>query len=149
MEHERAWIIAQNTLCVVCLALGPLLGKRALNLPAALLAAALILVGAVIGIWAVKSLGRNRTPNPTPLPGADLVQTGIYARIQHPLYASLMLVTLGWSIGWRSAPALLASAALAVLLDRKARLEERLLSQRFESHYAYSQRVARFVPGVY
>jgi protein-S-isoprenylcysteine O-methyltransferase Ste14 len=146
---HRWWIHAQNALTLGSIVLGPS-WPGAFALPGQVLLGAFILtIGGVIGILGVRALGTNRTPHPVPLANGVLVLTGIFTRIRHPLYTSLILVTLAWSMIWGSFAALLASIALTLLLDRKARLEERFLAARFPGYIEYSNRVRRFIPGVY
>ena len=146
---HRWWIHAQNVLTLGIIVLGPW-GRGTFEFPGQVAPGTFILmIGGGIGIFGVRALATNRTPHPVPLAHGALVQTGIFARIRHPLYTSLILVTLGWSILWGSIPALLPSLALALLLDRKARLEERFLTARFPDYIDYSSRVRRFIPGIY
>jgi protein-S-isoprenylcysteine O-methyltransferase Ste14 len=86
---------------------------------------------------------------PKPIEDARLVEHGSYAVVRHPLYSSVIFLSLGWALVWQSWPALLASLALAILLDAKARLEERWLREKLREYAAYARRVKRFVPGVY
>ncbi len=147
-ENDRWWIWLQNVLSLGVFLLAPL--RRASGSQIQIvLGAALFLLGAVIGVQAVRDLSRNRSPHPEPLTGSILVRSGIYSVIRHPIYASLLLVLFGWSIGWNSLPASIIASALAILLDRKARLEERYLCERFQEYGAYAATVKRFVPGLY
>ena len=109
----------------------------------------LVLAGAWLGIAGVRLLGLNRTPFPEPKPGSHLVTTGIYARVRHPLYASVISLGFGWALLWRSGPALTLAAAQIVFFYAKARLEERLLRQRFAEYADYSRRVPRLVPRLF
>ena len=97
--------------------------------------------------WA--ALGRKLTPFPKPVAGSELVQRGIYGLIRHPLYLAVMCAAVGWSLLWRSWPALVVSAALALFLDAKARREEAWLRQWFPEYDRYARRVRRFIPWVY
>jgi protein-S-isoprenylcysteine O-methyltransferase Ste14 len=106
-------------------------------------------VAAGCGVAGKISLGRNLTPFPKPLASTQLVQTGIYGLIRHPLYAAVFCGAFGWALVWRSWPALVAALALGPLFDAKARVEERWLRQQFPEYAGYEQRVRRFVPWVY
>jgi len=108
--------------------------------------AVLMLLGAWAGIAGAVTLGRNRTAYPVPKAGAQLVQHGIYARIRHPLYTSLMLLGFGWALWWGSLPALAFAVALTAQLRFKAVFEERQLLQAFPEYAEYSRRVPRFIP---
>ena len=106
----------------------------------------LLTAGGWFGIAGVKLLGRNRTPFPQPRDDSKLVQDGIYARVRHPLYTSVMLVSVGWALIWQSWPAGIPALALIPFFHAKARLEERWLREKFPGYAAYEKRVPRFLP---
>lgn len=143
---DRWWFWLQNALSIAALFAPPLTAGNWLPLFQFGSGALFFVAGAIIGVLGVRALGANRTPHPAPLPDGKLVQGGIYSRIRHPLYSSLILLTFGWSVLWASLPGLLISAALAILLDRKAVLEERYLAERFPEYTAYAKRVPRWYP---
>jgi protein-S-isoprenylcysteine O-methyltransferase Ste14 len=58
--------------------------------------AALLGYAAWMGLDGVPSLGRNLTPLPAPRDDGELVTSGIFARVRHPLYASVMAIGFGW-----------------------------------------------------
>lgn len=148
-HSDRGWVIGQSVLLPAVVILG-VTQRGAWHSETGFVAGvALFALGAVVGVWGVRSLGRSRTPNPTPKPDAELVQSGIYHRLRHPLYSSVILASLGWALLWQSAAALVASLALCGFLDAKARLEERLLLERFPGYAAYRGRTWKFVPWVY
>jgi protein-S-isoprenylcysteine O-methyltransferase Ste14 len=151
MEMPRHhWIWIQNLLCVVVLILGPAKAGFGDHLEGVfrwgvqVLGGALILRGAWLGIAGVRDLGSSRTPHPQPLEGGQLVTHGVYARVRHPLYSSLVHVAFGWSVVWGSPAAMAASVGLTVWLIAKARLEERLMRGKFPEYEAYQNRVRRF-----
>lgn len=148
-HSDRAWVIGQSVLLLAAVILG-VTHRGAWQSDAGFAAGTMLFAtGAVVGVWGVRSLGRSRTPNPTPKAGAELVRHGIYRQLRHPLYSSVMLAALGWALLWQSAAALVASLALCVFLDAKARLEERLLVAKFPEYAAYRERTRRFLPGLY
>lgn len=146
---DRRWVLGQSALMLAAVGLG--VTHRGAWQSDAGFAAGVVLfaLGAVVGVWGVRSLGASRTPNPTPKADAELVQHGIYRRLRHPLYSSVMLASLGWALLWQSAAAVVATVVLGVFFDAKARLEERLLLAKFPGYAAYRGRTWRFVPGVY
>ena len=103
-------------------------------------------LGGYLGIVEVVVLGRNRTPYPQPREGSLLVQRGIYARVRHPLYTSVMVASVGWALIWQSAPAFIAALVLIPFFHAKARREERWLRERFPDYPDYEDRVPRFIP---
>ena len=124
----------------------PMAGRRRMVIPIGL---GLLVVGVLVGVRGARDLGDNLTPMPHPRPDAQLVETGIYGHIRHPLYAAVVLSAFGWAIATASAASLMAAAVLAVWLDTKARREEAWLIARFPGYAAYRTRTRRFVPGVY
>ena len=108
-----------------------------------------IALSALTGLLGKRDLGANRTPFPRPKDDARLVTTGIYARVRHPLYLSVICLGFGWALLWRSWPALALAAVQILFFDAKARREERWLSTQFPDYTAYARRVKRFIPSLY
>lgn len=115
----------------------------------AVVGAALLLAGALVAVAAVRSLGRAMTPFPRPLEGAQLVETGPYRVVRHPVYTGGLLFLVGWSL--IAGPVALAlTLALAVLWAGKIAVEERYLRAAHPGYDDYANRVPRrLVPGVY
>lgn len=106
-------------------------------------------VGGWLAVRAVADLGASMTPVPRPRPHGRLIESGIYTRLRHPIYAGLMLAGFGWSALTQSVGALVVALLLAVFLDAKARREETWLLERYDAYEAYRRRSKRFVPGIY
>ena len=141
-----AWVVAQSILMIAVILLGVVFPGDGSRL--AVIATGVVLFGAggCFGIAGVIVLGRNRTPFPQPRPGSELVQRGIYARVRHPLYTSVMLASLGWALIWQSAAAFAAAIALIPFFHAKARREERWLCEMFPGYADYQKQVPRFIP---
>jgi protein-S-isoprenylcysteine O-methyltransferase Ste14 len=106
-------------------------------------------IGGGIAVWASRLLGRGFTPYPKPLPSGELVVTGPYGVVRHPIYGAGLLFFLGFSI-YASLPALAATGVLAVVWALKGRVEERHLRERYPVYDGYASRVRyRLVPFVY
>jgi protein-S-isoprenylcysteine O-methyltransferase Ste14 len=134
---------------MAALALAPLLRGPWSSLVSLIAGIVLLAFGGWLGVAGVRALGRNRTPYPRPLENSTLVQHGVYGLVRHPLYSSVILVSAGWALLWASGTALLVSLALAILLDAKARREERWLREKFPEYAAYAGRVRRLLPWIY
>jgi protein-S-isoprenylcysteine O-methyltransferase Ste14 len=143
------WVVAQSALLLAVLVLAPAFGRAWKSRGVAALGALLFVVGGWLGLAGVRALGRNRTAYPKPLTNSALVQSGVYGVLRHPLYSSLMFASAGWALWWASWAGLAAALALAMLLDAKARREERWLRVKFPDYDAYSCRVRRFLPWIY
>lgn len=105
-------------------------------------------LGGAVMIGSGRTLGRNLSALPEPLDTSELVTTGLYAQIRHPIYSGLLALGLGWGILRGSAGALGWTAALAALFHFKSAREEKALLARFPDYAAYRKRTKRFVPGV-
>lgn len=143
-----AWVATQFVLMLALLGAGPM-WRGQWDARSAFAGAVLVLIGAWLGIAGVRVLGVNRTPFPAPKSGSELVTTGIYARVRHPLYASVIALGFGWALLWRSAPALALAAVQVVFFGLKAQLEERLLRAQFPGYADYAARVPRFLPRLF
>ena len=144
----RAWAPAQVTLLLVVAVLGPLWGGQWDERLSVSSGRILLALSAGMALAGAIALGRNLTPHPKPRREGKLVTRGVYAVVRHPLYASLILGSIGWSLQWGSLPALIVSFILAVVLDRKARVEEEFLIERYPEYADYARRVGRFFPGI-
>jgi protein-S-isoprenylcysteine O-methyltransferase Ste14 len=96
-------------------------------------------IGAALVAWSVRELGTSLTPFPRPLPDGKLVQTGPYRLLRHPIYVGGVLFFAGLSLVF-SVYGLALTAVLAVFWIAKARLEERLLSERFPQYAEYRRK---------
>ena len=107
----------------------------------------LVAAGLIFTVWARVHLGTNWSGIVTVKEGHELVTSGPYALVRHPIYSGLVLAFAGSAIAcgeWRGA---LAGAIVAASLWRKLRLEERWMAERFGDAYErYRDRVRALVP---
>jgi protein-S-isoprenylcysteine O-methyltransferase Ste14 len=107
-----------------------------------------IVLAAGIGIlgWGIRSLGQNITPGIEPLATGELVTSGAYARIRHPIYTGIVLALTGYTLAWSNwTLALIVGGIVLQYFDAKARVEERWLISRFPKYQAYMLHVPRRV----
>ncbi len=149
LSRGGSWVLAQLILMPSVVALGPLFPGTSGSASLRQVGWLLVVVGAVVGIGGAWSLKPNRTIFPRPKEESYLVQAGIYQYVRHPLYLSLIALGLGWALLWASWPTALATAVMAVFLDRKADREEKWLQEKFPDYPEYRHRVKRFLPGIY
>jgi protein-S-isoprenylcysteine O-methyltransferase Ste14 len=145
-ERGGGWVMAQFAL-MSAVALGALVWRGQIKAGWLLyFGIALVAAGAVFGVAGARALGKWRTPFPKPRPESRLVEHGIYARVRHPLYTSVMLVSLGWALCWQSVAALVLALAQVPFFLAKARREERWLQEQFPRYADYARRVPAFLP---
>jgi protein-S-isoprenylcysteine O-methyltransferase Ste14 len=129
----EGWVVAQFVLFALIIA-SWFLGDGVTY--AGLVLAAL---GAALGAWSARVLGRSLTPFPKPAPEGELVQTGPFRVMRHPIYVGGVLFFAGLSLVF-SLYGLALTAVLAIFWLFKARLEERLLAERFPQYAEYRDR---------
>ncbi len=109
--------------------------------------AALAAAGLLFTVWARRHLGRNWSGIVTVKQDHELVVSGPYGYVRHPIYTGLLLAFVGSALArgeWRG---VLAVLIVFLALWRKLRLEERWMVEQFGAQYrAYSGRVAALVP---
>lgn len=146
ISRGGVWVVAQSILMTLVIVLGVIFHGDWTRLWMIASGAGLLCWGGYFGIGGVVVLGRNRTPYPKPRDGSELVQHGVYARVRHPLYTSVILSSLGWSLIWQSWPSFIAALVLIPFFRAKARCEERWLRKQFPGYAEYERRVPRFIP---
>ena len=109
----------------------------------------LLAAGGVFGTWGMVALGRNLTPFPKPIEGGELVTSGPYARVRHPIYTGLILGTLGWALFRANLIGVALAAALFIFFDLKSRREERWLAEAYAGYADYQRRVRKLIPWIY
>lgn len=113
-------------------------------------AVGLVLVagGGLLAFRGLRDLGGALTPLPHPRDGARLVETGIYARVRHPIYGGIILGALGWGLATASPIALLVAVVVFVFYLLKSMREEAWLVTRFPEYPRYRERTRRFMPWI-
>ena len=105
--------------------------------------------GIVIAIWAAILLGPNLTPLPKPKPSGQLIQTGLYKLVRHPIYFGVILVSFGWAGIEQTIYTLVLAFIVLIFFDLKSRQEERWLTQKFSEYAEYKMTTKKLIPFVY
>lgn len=104
------------------------------------------ILGFVVVILGFKGLGPSLTANPVPLKNAKLVTTGIYRRLRHPIYAGLILATLGMVLANGSQVKFYFWIPLLALFIFKIKFEEALLVGAYPDYKKYQEQVPALIP---
>jgi protein-S-isoprenylcysteine O-methyltransferase Ste14 len=107
------------------------------------------LMGLALIFTGLFDLGGNLTPLPYPKDNGQLIQSGAYSLVRHPLYSGIIFVAFGWVVFQFSLSHLIATAVLFAFFNTKASREEAWLTQKYPEYSDYQQRVKRLIPGVY
>jgi len=107
-------------------------------------------IGATVGFFglifafiASRRLGGAMTPSPHPLPDADLVISGPYRFVRHPIYGGLTMFMLGTALFLGSAVGFFTAMLLFPFFLLKAGIEERWLRMHHAGYRAYMAVVTR------
>ncbi len=149
---DAAWVGAQAVL-LAAIGLGlPLADGGPGRIDAPVLrwiGAALVVLAVVIGVVAMRQLGRQLVVQPTPIADSSMVDHGLYGIVRHPIYLAVLTGATGVALVYASATGVVLVLCLAVLLDRKSAHEERLLVAVHPDYVDYRRRVRwKLVPGL-
>lgn len=104
--------------------------------------------GFAFAVWARRHLGRNWGMPMTFKQGHEMVTTGPYRYVRHPIYTGMMLALLGSAVV-AGTPWLLVFLGMVIYCVYSARTEERLMLENFSEPYAeYKKRTKAFIPFV-
>lgn len=103
--------------------------------------------GLGIAIWARVHLGANWSGHVTVKEGHELIVSGPYALVRHPIYTGLSLAFLGTAIAIGEARAILALAVAVGSFWYKLQIEERVMLETFGPAYEdYRRKTKALVP---
>ena len=89
------------------------------------------------------------TPLPYPVEHNQLVTTGVYSLVRHPLYSSQLFAASGWTLFSMSLSHLLLTLLALLFFTFKASREERWLTERHSEYTAYARKVKKFIPWLF
>jgi protein-S-isoprenylcysteine O-methyltransferase Ste14 len=120
------------------------------SLVISLAGAVLMLVGGALAVLGIVSLGRSLTALPHPREGSELVSTGVYGLVRHPIYGGLVIGALGFGLAIHAlVTAVLGSLVLLGFFRLKSAREEVWLERRYPGYPAYRAATRRMLPFLY
>lgn len=109
----------------------------------------IFVLGLGLAVWARRYLGRNWGMPMSRKVDPELVTTGPYRHVRHPIYSGLLLAVIGTAIAV-SIYTLVAVVVLGAYLLYSARTEERFMASQFPDSYPlYQQSSKMLVPFVF
>ena len=102
---------------------------------------------AILAIYVVKI--RNVNVTPTVKQGSELVTSGPYRLIRHPMYIAQLIAVLPLVIDYFSWYRLAAIIILFVILLIKIEYEEKQLIAHFPEYIEYRKKTSKMIPYVY
>ena len=128
---------------LIILPAGDLWSRGVLSLSAG---GVLLVGGVVVAALAGLRLGPSLTPLPIPKDDGDLVTSGFYHYVRHPIYTGVLLAGAGLVVAQASLGHIVGWVALWGVLTLKALGEEKMLLDKYGGYREYSARTGRFFP---
>jgi protein-S-isoprenylcysteine O-methyltransferase Ste14 len=111
--------------------------------------AAVTVGGLAFAVWARQHIGANWSRSVSIKQDHQLIVSGPYALVRHPIYTGILTGFLGSAIAEGQVRAVIALVLVSAALWYKLRMEERWMRGQFGPSYdEYAQRVAALVPFV-
>ncbi len=108
----------------------------------------LILAGAgiIIIIISLLQLNKNLTIFPTPRKDGELITSGLFSYMRHPIYSGILITTFFYALYSNSGYRLIIFVLLTILFYFKTEYEERALLKKFPDYESYRASTGRFFP---
>ncbi|HYP65264.1 MAG TPA: isoprenylcysteine carboxylmethyltransferase family protein [Steroidobacteraceae bacterium] len=108
---------------------------------------ALVIAGLAFAVWARVHLGGNWSGTVTIKQGHELIRSGPYAYVRHPIYTGLITALLGTAVASGTVRAAIGLAIIVASFVRKLRTEENFMRETFPGEYPrYSADVPALIP---
>ncbi|GIL58870.1 hypothetical protein Vafri_13837 [Volvox africanus] len=143
-KRGEQWFFAQ-LVAIGMLVFPPLTLKGLVDFVATLA----LTTGLVFIATAIFNLGRSISPLPEPRKKHQLVVSGIYGYVRHPMYGGLLLAGFGLAVLTRNETRLAILALLWWVLENKVAVEEKALAARYPEYAEYKAKVKKLFPFLY
>ena len=110
----------------------------------------LLIVGLVIAIVARRTLARNWSGAVALKEDHELITTGLYQHVRHPIYTGMLLMILGTELSFATLGAGIGFLIILVGILLKLKQEEALLTKHFAQEYlSYKKRAKTLIPFIW
>jgi protein-S-isoprenylcysteine O-methyltransferase Ste14 len=111
------------------------------------LGASATVAGLFFAVWAREHLGRNWSRSVTIKQDHELITTGPYAAVRHPIYTGILTGFLGTAIAISQVRGIIVFVLIFLVFWAKLRMEEEWMRSEFGQTYAaYAHQTAALVP---
>jgi protein-S-isoprenylcysteine O-methyltransferase Ste14 len=111
---------------------------------------AILAASIALAVWARRHLGRNWSGRIEIKTDHELVRTGPYRILRHPIYSAVLGMCVGTALVDQHVHALVGVALVMIAYWRKIRMEEAKLREGFGAQYDdYRRATWRLVPGLF
>lgn len=101
----------------------------------------LIILALISILFSAKNLGKSLSPMPKPKENSILITNGIYKIFRHPMYYSLIIISLSLFIKSFTIYNLILSILLIFIIFNKIKIEEKYLTRKFNNYTSYKKEV--------
>lgn len=148
------WYVVIQVILFGLIAVGPLLpGLPSWGAPwftvTLIIGGVLFLLGTVLVLMGLVTLGRNLSALPHPKEDAQMVVHGAYKLVRHPIYSGIIQGAIGYALFTASWLTLSLAISLFFFFDIKSRREEKYLRLKFDNYADYQRRVKKLIPFLY
>lgn len=152
VERGGGWVLAQLALFalfVVALVGTPGLTEGIALGYARIMGVVLVVVAVVIGGWSMVILGRDLSIFPHPVEEAQLVDSGPYRLVRHPVYFAVIVGALGLALAFLNTAAAVVALVFIPFFMAKTGFEEDRLVERVAGYREYRSAIPyRIIPWV-
>jgi len=111
------------------------------------LGATVMVAGLLFAVWAREHLGSNWSRSVTIKQGHELITTGPYSVVRHPIYTGILVGFLGTAIALSQVRGFIVFILIFLVLWLKLRMEEQWMRSQFgETYTTYAHQTAALVP---
>jgi len=149
-ERGIGWVVTQGALFVFFF-IAVVAGDSVSNVPGLVI---VWIVGVIIAIggaalsgWSALLHGSRLSPLPFPVEGMKVIDTGPYRYVRHPMYAGIVLFSLGVGLAYGKPTVLLSSLTFFVFFVAKSGHEEDMMIKYMDGYREYRSEVPwRIIP---
>ncbi|MEM8523337.1 MAG: isoprenylcysteine carboxylmethyltransferase family protein [Bacteroidota bacterium] len=139
------WFVGIQLVLFLLFALTPSIPQIHLPKFAAPVGLFISIIGLLGVLLSIFQLSDALTPYPSPKKDASLKTDGLYRFSRHPIYSTILLFCIGWTIYSASFSRLFLTVALYALFYFKSNYEEKRLIEVYGEHYLnYKGKTPRF-----
>ena len=108
-----------------------------------------LIISLLFAIWAMAEMKFRFNIFPALLQNSSLVTSGPFKLVRHPIYSSLLLMTMIWIFSDPTLPRIIVWLILTGVLNLKIHIEEKILTGEFPDYIDYKSKTKKLIPFIY
>jgi len=110
---------------------------------------AIQILALALGIWARRTFQVGQFSTGAETKGGQLLMTGPYKLIRHPIYTTVLILVWSSVLGHPSQTTLIVSVIMTIVTVIRILTEEQFLRERYQGYTDYSRTNKRIVPFIF